>query len=82
MAHDEFARGMASTSHILLGNHVVNNTKGLVPASTLCHGLDPHLGNLGPTAYGGRTLRTTHGGCILEFTYVGGPGPSLTTSQG
>jgi hypothetical protein len=62
--HDELARGMASTSHILLGNHAVNHSKGPVPVSALGHGV--HLGDLGPMAYGGRTLGTTHGGCILE----------------
>ena len=70
------------TSHILLGNHMVNHTKGSVPMSTLGHGPDLHIGNLGHMAYGGCTLRTTHGGCILEFTYVGGPGPSLISSHG
>jgi hypothetical protein len=30
----------------------------------------------------GHTLETAHGGCILEFTYVGGLGPSLITSHG
>ena len=33
-------------------------------------------------AYGGHTIKTTHGGCILEFTYIGGLGPSLTTGHG
>jgi hypothetical protein len=61
---------------------MVNHTKGPAPASTLSHGLDLHLGNLGPAAYGGRTLETSHGGCILEFTYVGGLGPSLITGHG
>ena len=82
MAHDELARGMASTGHILLGNHVVNHTKGLTPASALGHGLDLHLWNLGPMTYGGRTLGTVYNGCVLEFTYIGGSGPSLITSHG
>jgi hypothetical protein len=56
MAHDKLAQGMASTSHILLGNHAVNHTKGLAPASTLGCGLDLYLGNLGPATYGGRSL--------------------------
>ena len=73
---------MGTTGHILLGNHVVNHTKGPMPASVLGHGPDLHIGNLGHMAYGGCTLRTTHGGYILEFTYVGGPGPSLITSHG
>ena len=81
MAHNEFSQGMASTRHILLGNHAVNRTKGPAPMSTLGHGLDLHLRNLGPVAYGGHTLGTAHGGCILEFTNIGGPLPSLITSR-
>jgi hypothetical protein len=61
---------------------VVNHTKGPAPASTLGHGPDFHLENLGLAAYDGRTLRTAHGGCIPEFTYVGGLGPSLITGHG
>jgi hypothetical protein len=61
---------------------MVNHTKGSAPTSTLGRGPDLHLWNLGPAAYGGRTLRTTHRGCILELTYVGGPGPSLITGHG
>jgi hypothetical protein len=64
MAHDELARGMASTGHILLGSHAVNHTKGSAPTSALGHGPDLPLGNLGPAAYGGRTLKTAHGGYI------------------
>jgi hypothetical protein len=75
MVHDKLARGMASTGHILLGNHAVNHTKGLMPVAVLGHGPDLYLGNLGPTAYGGRTLRTANEGCIPEFTYVRGPCP-------
>jgi hypothetical protein len=30
----------------------------------------------------GVVSETTHGGCIPELTYVGGPGPSLITSYG
>jgi hypothetical protein len=45
-------------------------------------GLSLHRGNLGPTDYGGRTLGTAHGGCILEPTYAGGLGPSLITGHG
>jgi len=82
MAHDELAGGIPSTGHILLGNHTVNHTKGPTPVSALGQGPDPHLGNLGPVAYGGRTLGTARGGCIPEFTYVGGLEPSLTTGHG
>ena len=80
--HDELAQGMATIGHILQGNHAVNHTKGPAPASAPGHDPDLHLGNMGPAAYGGRTPRTTHGGYIPEFTYVGSPGPSLITGQG
>ena len=73
---------MASTSHILLGNHAVNHTKELTPVSALGHGPDPHLRNLGPVAYDGRTLETTCGGCILEYTYLEGLVPSLVATHG
>jgi hypothetical protein len=81
-ARDELTQGMASTGHILLGNHVVNHTKGSAPTSALGHGPDLHLENLGPACYGGRTLGTAHGGCIPEPTYAGGLGPSLITDHG
>jgi hypothetical protein len=48
----------------------------------LGHGSDLHLENLGPAVYDGRTLRTTHGGCIPDSTYVGGLGPSLIIGYG
>ena len=68
MAHDELTRGMAMIGHIPLGNHAVNHAKGPVPASTISHNPDLHLGNLGPMAHGGHTSRTGLRGCILEFT--------------
>ena len=73
---------MDSIGHIFLENHVVNHTKGLTPTFALGHSLDLHLRNLGPATYGRRTLETTYGCCILESTYIGGPGPSLITSHG
>jgi hypothetical protein len=82
MAHDELARGMALTGHIPLGNHMVDHIRGPIPTSALGHSLDPHLKNLGPMAYGERTLRTTDESCILEFTNTGDPVPSLITGNG
>ena len=82
MTYDELAQGMAMTNHILLGNHAVNHTKGPTPMFALGHSPNLHLRNPSPTAYGRRTLGTAYGGCILEFTYIGGPGPFLTTSHG
>jgi hypothetical protein len=52
---------MALTSHILLGNHAVNHTKGPALASTFNHGPDLHLKNLGPAAYSGHSLGTAIG---------------------
>jgi hypothetical protein len=60
-AHDELAQGMASIDHILLWNHTVNHTKGPAPASALSHGLDLHLRNMGPMAYGRHNPRTALG---------------------
>jgi hypothetical protein len=73
---------MASTSYILLRNHVVNHARGPVPTSALSYGPDFHLRNPGLAAYGGSTHGIAHGGCIPEFTYVGGPGSSLITDHG
>ena len=44
MAHDKLAQGMASTGHILLGNHVVNHTKGLASVSALARAWTSTLG--------------------------------------
>ena len=58
---------MASTGHILLGNHEVIHTNGSAPITVV---------------YGGHTLRTALGISIPKFTYIGGPVPSLATSHG
>ena len=73
---------MAATGHILLGNHVVNHTKGLAPASAFS--CDPNLRSrgLGPVIRGGHTPGTTLGGYIPKFAYVGGLIPSPITSKG
>jgi hypothetical protein len=72
---------MASTGHILLGNHAVNHTKMRAPTSALGHGPDLHLGNPGPAAYGGHTPGTTLGAYILECTRERGLVPSLITGH-
>ena len=82
MTHDELTQGMASTGHILLGNHVANHSKGPVLATTFGHGPDFHPGGLDPVVHGEHTLGIALGGCILEFTHIGGPAPSLITSHG
>ena len=73
---------MASISHILLGNHVVNHTKGPTPASALSCDPDLRPEGLDPAIHGGHTLRTALGGCIPECTHVRGLVPSLITGHG
>jgi hypothetical protein len=76
MAYGDPAQGMASTNHILLGNHSVNHTKGPMPVSTLSCDPDLHLEGLDPpTVHSGHTLRTALRGCIPECTYVGAQCP-------
>ena len=77
-----FARRMAHSGHICHENLGSIGIEGLALMSALGHGLDIHPRNLDPMAYGRHTLRTTLRGCILEFTYIGGPTPSLITSYG
>ena len=65
-----------------LGNHVVNHTKGPAPAFAFSYGLDLRLGDPDHVARSGHTPETTHGGCVLEFTNIGGLIPSPITGQG
>jgi hypothetical protein len=81
MARNELTRGMASTGHILLGNHTVNHTKGPVPMSAFTCSPDLHPRGLDPMIYGGYTLKNLLGGCISEFTNMGGLAPSLTAGH-
>jgi hypothetical protein len=71
MARNELTRGMASTGHILLGNHTVNHTKGPVPMSAFTCSLDLHPRGLDPMIYSGYTLKNLLRDCIPEFTYMG-----------
>jgi hypothetical protein len=82
MARNKPAQGMASTGHILLGNHAVNRTERPTPVSVLS--CDPDLRPVGldPVVHSGHTLKTALGGCILECTHVRGLVPSLITSHG
>jgi len=64
---------MPRGGHIHLENHGSIGVEGLAAASTFGHGPDFCSKGLDPAAYGGHTLRTTLSGCILEFTYIGGP---------
>jgi hypothetical protein len=46
MAHDELTLGMASTSHILLGNHDVIHTNGSAPTTSFYPVQVDHVGSL------------------------------------
>ena len=76
------ASGMAHGGHIHYENYGFIDAKGPAPMFAISNNPDLHLRNLGPTAYGGHTLGTAHGGCILECTHVRGPMPSLITGHG
>jgi hypothetical protein len=73
MAHNELAQGMASTDHIILGNHAVNRTKGSMPASALSCDPDLHLVGLDPMVHGEHTLETTLEGLHPEVHPREGP---------
>ena len=77
----ELAGGMAHGGHIHRKNYEFISIKGLAPTSA--RGYDPNLchGDLGHVAHNGHTLRTTSDGSNLEFIYLEGPAPSLTTSH-
>jgi hypothetical protein len=82
MARNKLAQGMASTSHILLGNHAVNRTERPTPVSILSCDPDLHPIGLDPAVHTGRTLETALGGCIPECTHVRGPVPFLIPGHG
>jgi hypothetical protein len=47
MAHDELTQGIASTGHILLGNHKVIHTNGSTPIASFHPDHTNHVGSLG-----------------------------------
>ena len=67
------ARGMAHGGHIHHENHEFIGIEGPAPTSIFSHSQVLHPGDLDPVAYEGHTLGTALSGCILEFTYIGGP---------
>ena len=67
------ARGMAHGSHIRHENYEFIGIEGPAPTSIFSHSQVLHPGDLDPVAYEGHTLGTALSGCILEFTYIGGP---------
>ena len=48
MARDELTQGMASINHLLLGNHEVIRTNGLVPITSFYPIQANHVGSLDP----------------------------------
>jgi hypothetical protein len=66
---DGLASGMAHGGHIHRENYGFIGAKGLAPASPFSRSPDLHLANLGHMAHDGHTLGTTHGACILKYTY-------------
>ena len=69
------AHGMAYGGHIRHKNNEFIGIEGPTPASTFGRSLDLRPGDLDPTVYDGRTLRTALSGSIPEYTYIGGPYP-------
>ena len=75
------AIGMAHGGHIHSENYEFTSIKGPTPMSSYGHGPNLRHGDLGYVSRHRHTLRTAPGGCILEFTYMGGPTPSLATDR-
>ena len=74
--------GMAHGDHIHRENYRFIGANGPVLVSAISHSSDLHLRNLSSMAHGRHTLGTILEGCILEFTYLEGPLPSLIASRG
>jgi hypothetical protein len=74
--------GMAHGGHICHENYEFTSVGGLAPMSVFSRNLDLCYRDLDLVVYSGRTLKTTHSGSITEYTYVGGPIPTLITNHG
>jgi hypothetical protein len=70
---------MAHDGHIRHENYEFTDIKGLAPTSSYI--LDLRFRDLDPMVYGRHTLKTALSGNILEFTYIGGPVPSVAMSH-
>ena len=79
---DGFARERSHGGRIHHGNPEFIDVEGPAPTSVFGHDQVLHPGDLDPVAHGGHTLGTALGSCISEFTYIGGPVPSLITGHG
>ena len=66
---------MAHGGHIHHENYEFIGVKGPAPMPVYSHDPNLHNGNMGPVAHGGHTFRTTPGGSIPEFTYMGSQYP-------
>jgi len=73
---------MAHDSHIHHENYEFTGIGGPALVSTFGLVLDLSSRDLDPVVYGGHTLGIALSGSIPEFTYIGGPVPSLVTSHG
>jgi hypothetical protein len=77
-----FTHGMAHGGHIRHENHEFTGIEGPTPTFAFSSSPNLHPGDLDPVAYDGQTLRTALNSSILEFTYIGGPVPSLIIGHG
>ena len=73
---------MAHGNHFHRENYEFIFMKGPTPVSAFSYSPDLHSRGLDHVIHNGRTPETTLGGCIPEFTYVGGLIPSPITGQG
>ena len=73
---------MAYDGHINHENYEFTVVGGPSPMSTFSRVLDLRSKDLDLTVYDEHALRTALSGSILEFTYIGGLVPSLTTGHG
>ena len=73
---------MAHGSHILHKNYEIIGVEGLAPTSAFSRDLDLRSSDLDHVVHGGHNLETAPNDNISEFTYIGGPIPSLVASHG
>jgi hypothetical protein len=76
------AREIAHGGNTHHENYEFIGVRGPAPASAFSCVPDLCSRDLDPAVYGGHTLGTALSGSILEFTYIGGPVPSLATGHG
>ena len=71
---------MVHGGHIRHENYEFTSVGGPAFTSAFNRTLDLRYGDLDPTVYGRRTLKTALNGSILEYTYIGGPVTSLISN--